>query len=168
MRRITGPGRRELGHGMLAQRALAPILPDAESSPTRFGVVSEVMESNGSSSMASVCSGCLALMDAGVPIKAPVAGIAMGMIKDGDHMAVLTDIMGLEDHLGDMDFKVAGTRTGSPPSRWTSRLRGLSFDIPENALAQAREARLPFLGKMAAALPRSREELVRLSLLASR
>ena len=121
VRPLRGPGRREIGHGALAERAIAPMIPDNSTFPYTIRVVSDIMESNGSSSMASVCGGSLALMDAGVPIKSAVAGIAMGLIKDGDRYVVLSDILGLEDHLGDMDFKVAGTRRVLPPSRWTSR-----------------------------------------------
>ena len=160
VRRFSGPGRRELGHGMLAQRALEPILPAADKFPYTIRIVSEIMESNGSSSMASVCSGCLALMDAGVPIAAPVAGIAMGMIKEGDRMAVLSDIMGMEDHLGDMDFKVAGTQDGITALQMDIKIEeGLSFDTLRSALAQARQGRLHILGKMAEGLSAPREEL---------
>ncbi len=119
--RYSGTGRREIGHGKLAERAIKPILPDLEDFPYTIRLVSDILESNGSSSMATVCSCCMALMDAGAPIKAPVAGVAMGLIKEGDRVAVLTDILGVEDHLGDMDFKVTGTRRASPPSSWTPR-----------------------------------------------
>ncbi len=158
-RRIMGPGRRELGHGMLAQRSLEPILPDEKDFPYTIRVVSEIMESNGSSSMASVCSGCLSLMDAGVPIKAPVAGIAMGLISDGERVAVLTDILGMEDHLGDMDFKVAGTADGITALQMDNKIGGLDFEVLRKALNQAKEARLHILGKMAEALPETRSEL---------
>lgn len=158
-RRIMGPGRRELGHGMLAQRALEPILPDEADFPYTIRVVSEIMESNGSSSMASVCSGCLCLMDAGAPIKAPVAGIAMGLIKEGDDLAVLTDIMGMEDHLGDMDFKVAGTRDGITALQMDIKIKGLSLELLTDALEQARQARFHILDKMAEALPEPRKDL---------
>jgi len=158
-RRIMGPGRRELGHGMLAQRALEPILPDQEKFPYTMRIVSEVLESNGSSSMASVCSGCLSLMDAGVPIKAPVAGIAMGLIAEGDHVAILSDIMGMEDHLGDMDFKVAGTQDGITALQMDIKVEGLKFDILERALAQALEGRRHILGEMLKVLPAYRPEL---------
>jgi polyribonucleotide nucleotidyltransferase len=145
---------------MLAQRALEPILPAADKFPYTIRIVSEIMESNGSSSMASVCSGCLALMDAGVPIAAPVAGIAMGMIKEGDRLAVLSDIMGMEDHLGDMDFKVAGTQDGITALQMDIKIEeGLSFDTLRSALAQARQGRLHILGKMAEGLSAPREEL---------
>ncbi|NQU42487.1 polyribonucleotide nucleotidyltransferase [bacterium] len=158
-RRIMGPGRRELGHGMLAQRAIEPILPDPEGFAYTVRIVSEILESNGSSSMASVCSGSLALMDAGVPIKAPVAGIAMGLIKEGDKVAILSDIMGMEDHLGDMDFKVAGTKDGVTALQMDIKVEGLSFEILKQALHQALEGRLHILGKMAEVLPEPREEM---------
>ncbi|MBN1865713.1 polyribonucleotide nucleotidyltransferase [Candidatus Sumerlaeota bacterium] len=158
-RRIMGPGRRELGHGMLAQKALEPILPGADTFPYTVRIVSEILESNGSSSMASVCSGCLSLMDAGVPISSPVAGIAMGLIKDGDRVAVLSDIMGMEDHLGDMDFKVAGTREGITALQMDIKISGIGFDVLEQALAQALEGRCHILDCMAEALPAPRPEL---------
>ena len=158
-RRNLAPGRRELGHGMLAQRALGPILPDHERFPYTIRIVSETLESNGSSSMASVCSGCLSLMDAGVPIQAPVAGIAMGLIKEGDGTAILTDIMGMEDYLGDMDFKVAGTRDGVTALQMDIKIEGLDFDILKKALSQALEARLRVLDEMAKTLSAPRAEL---------
>ncbi len=158
-RRIMGPGRRELGHGMLAQRALTPILPEESVFPYTIRVVSEITESNGSSSMASVCSGCLSLMEAGVPIKAPVAGVAMGLIKEKDSVAILTDIMGMEDHLGDMDFKVAGTRDGITALQMDIKCDGLSLEIMREALEQARQGRLHILGKMQEALPEPRTDL---------
>jgi polyribonucleotide nucleotidyltransferase len=159
VRRISGPGRRELGHGMLAQRSLEPMLPAKEKFPYTIRVVSEILESNGSSSMASVCSGCLSLLDAGVPMKAPVAGIAMGLISEGDKVAILTDIMGLEDHLGDMDFKVAGTREGITALQMDIKMEGLNFEILETALAQAKTARCFILDRMATVMPSHRDHL---------
>ena len=158
-RRIMGPGRRELGHGMLAQRALEPILPDQEKFPYTMRIVSEVLESNGSSSMASVCSGCLSLMDAGVPIKAPVAGIAMGLIAEGDHVAILSDIMGMEDHLGDMDFKVAGTHDGITALQMDIKITGITPQIMSQALTQAHQARLSILDKITETISAPRSEL---------
>lgn len=159
VRPVRGPGRREIGHGALAERSLFPIVPDHEKFPYTIRLVSEIMESNGSSSMASVCSGCLALMDGGVPIKAPVAGIAMGLIKEGDEFAVLTDIMGLEDHLGDMDFKVAGTREGITALQMDIKIQGITFEIMEKALEQAKAGRQHILDKMVAVLPEPRADL---------
>jgi polyribonucleotide nucleotidyltransferase len=156
---LRGPSRREIGHGALAERALSRVLPSYEEFPYTLRVVSEILESNGSSSMATVCGGSLSLMDAGVPIKAPVAGIAMGLIKEGDDVAVLTDILGDEDHLGDMDFKVAGTEKGVTALQMDIKIKGLSRDIFERALQQAREARLAVLGRMLEALPAPRKEL---------
>ena len=152
-----GPGRREIGHGFLAEKAIEPALPKFADFPYTLRVVSEILESNGSSSMASVCGGCLSLMDAGVPIKNPVAGIAMGLIKEGDKYVVLTDIQGLEDHFGDMDFKVAGSAEGISAIQMDIKINGLSREIMEKALAQAKEARLEILGKMKAAMPEARE-----------
>ena len=146
--RMGTPKRRETGHGRLAKRALVPLLPNREDFAYTIRVVSEITESNGSSSMASVCGGCLALMDAGVPMKAHVAGIAMGLIKDGNRFAVLTDILGDEDHLGDMDFKVAGTTTGVTALQMDIKIQGITKEIMQVALAQAKEARLHILGKM--------------------
>jgi len=146
---LRSPGRREVGHGALAERALVPVLPDEAAFPYTIRVVSEVLESNGSSSMASVCGGSLALMAAGVPIKAPVAGVAMGLIKDGDGIAVLTDILGDEDHLGDMDFKVAGTAEGITAVQMDIKIGGITREIMSQALEQAREARLHILKVMA-------------------
>jgi len=151
--------RREIGHGALAERAIAPILPPAEDFPYTLRVVSEVMESNGSSSMASVCGASLALMDAGVPVKAPVAGIAMGLIKDGDDYLVLTDILGDEDALGDMDFKIAGTAEGVTAVQMDIKISGLPTAVMARALAQAREARLHILGEMAKVISTPRSEL---------
>lgn len=146
--RVGSPKRREVGHGRLAKRALTPLLPSSEDFLYTIRVVSEVMESNGSSSMATVCGSCLALLDAGVPLKAPVAGIAMGLILEGDHFAVLTDILGDEDHLGDMDFKVAGTETGITALQMDIKIQGITPEIMHLALIQAREARLHILAAM--------------------
>jgi polyribonucleotide nucleotidyltransferase len=157
--RVGPPKRREIGHGRLAKRALVALLP----APAEFGyslrVVSEITESNGSSSMASVCGGSLALMDAGVPIKAHVAGIAMGLIKEGNRFAVLTDILGDEDHLGDMDFKVAGTERGITALQMDLKIESITKEIMRVALAQAREGRLHILGVMREAIEGSRTEL---------
>ena len=147
---MRGPKRRDIGHGALAERALVPMVPSIEDFPYTIRVVSDILESNGSSSMASVCGSSLSLMDAGVPIKAPVAGIAMGLIKEGDDYIVLTDIAGVEDHLGDMDFKVAGTAEGITALQMDIKITGVTFDILRDALAQAKEARLDILGQMAA------------------
>ncbi len=156
---MRGPGRREIGHGNLAERALSRMIPPAEQFPYTIRIVSEITESNGSSSMATVCGGTLALMDAGVPIKAPVAGIAMGLIKEGEKIAILTDILGDEDHLGDMDFKVCGTAKGVTAIQMDIKIEGLSREILEKALKQARDARLHILGRMLATLPTHRTEL---------
>jgi polyribonucleotide nucleotidyltransferase len=145
---LRGPGRREIGHGALAERAITPVLPTAEDFPYTIRVVSETLSSNGSSSMATVCGASLALMDAGVPIKAPVAGVAMGLIKDEDRVAVLSDILGDEDSLGDMDFKVAGTAEGITALQMDIKMTGLTKEIMARALSQAREARLFILDKM--------------------
>src|SRR4051812_42926306 len=149
---MRGPKRRDIGHGALAERALVPMIPSIEEFPYTIRVVSDILESNGSSSMASVCGSSLSLMDAGVPIKAPVAGIAMGLIKEGDDYTVLTDIAGVEDHLGDMDFKVAGTSEGITALQMDIKITGVTFDILRDALAQAKEARLDILGQMAAVI----------------
>ena len=156
---MAGPGRREIGHGMLAERSLAPILPTKEDFPYTIRIVSEILESNGSSSMASVCGGSLSLMDAGVPIKAPVAGIAMGLIQEGDRSAILSDILGSEDHLGDMDFKVAGTREGITALQMDIKIGGLDKELLARALAQAKEGRLHILGEMDKALSETRKEM---------
>ena len=156
---LRAPSRREVGHGALAERALLPILPSAEEFPYTIRVVSEVLESNGSSSMATVCGGCLSLMDAGVPIKASVAGIAMGLMQEGDQVAILTDIAGDEDHHGDMDFKVAGTADGITALQMDVKVPGLSKAIMEQALTQARQARLTVLDAMHQALDKPRAEL---------
>jgi polyribonucleotide nucleotidyltransferase len=157
--RVGSPKRREIGHGRLAKRALIAALPSKEDFPYSLRVVSEITESNGSSSMASVCGGCLALMDAGVPMKAHVAGIAMGLIKDGNRFAVLTDILGDEDHLGDMDFKVAGTTTGITALQMDIKIQGITKEIMQVALAQAKEARLHILGKMVDAMGTANTEV---------
>jgi polyribonucleotide nucleotidyltransferase len=158
---IRGTSRREIGHGALAERALQPLLPHYENFPYTLRVVSEVLESNGSSSMATVCGGSLALMDAGVPMKAPCAGVAMGLIKEGDKVAVLTDILGSEDALGDMDFKVAGTTKGITSIQMDIKIEGLSVDIMKEALEKARKGRLFILGEMEKVMPRPRPELSR-------
>ena len=157
--RVGSPKRREIGHGRLAKRALVAVLPDVADFSYSMRLVSEITESNGSSSMASVCGGCLALMDAGVPIKAHVAGIAMGLIKDGNKFAVLTDILGDEDHLGDMDFKVAGTANGITALQMDIKIQGITKEIMQVALAQAKEGRLHILEKMQAAVPHGKIEL---------
>lgn len=157
--RLGSPGRREIGHGKLAWRAISPLLPTAEEFPYTIRVVSEITESNGSSSMASVCGGSLALMDAGVPLKAPVAGIAMGLIKEGDEFAVLSDILGDEDHLGDMDFKVAGTEKGITSLQMDIKITSITEEIMKIALDQAKDGRLHILGEMAKALTEARTEM---------
>jgi polyribonucleotide nucleotidyltransferase len=157
--RVGSPKRREIGHGRLAKRALVAALPSKEDFPYTLRVVSEITESNGSSSMASVCGGCLALMDAGVPMKAHVAGIAMGLIKEGNRFAVLTDILGDEDHLGDMDFKVAGTTNGVTALQMDIKIQGITKEIMQVALAQAKEARLHILGKMQEAMGEAKTEI---------
>ena len=157
--RVGTPKRREIGHGRLAKRALVAVLPTKEEFPYSMRVVSEITESNGSSSMASVCGGCLSLMDAGVPLKAHVAGIAMGLIKDANRFAVLTDILGDEDHLGDMDFKVAGTTTGVTALQMDIKIQGITKEIMQVALAQAKEARLHILAKMVEAMGGAKAEV---------
>jgi len=157
--RMGGTGRREIGHGRLARRGIQAVMPDMDQFPYSIRVVSEITESNGSSSMASVCGASLALMDAGVPLKAPVAGIAMGLVKEGEKFAVLTDILGDEDHLGDMDFKVAGTEKGVTALQMDIKIKGITEEIMELALHQAHEARLNILGQMNQVLPESRKEL---------
>ncbi|HVA19372.1 MAG TPA: polyribonucleotide nucleotidyltransferase [Solirubrobacteraceae bacterium] len=157
--RMGGVKRRDIGHGALAERALAPMVPSIEEFPYSIRVVSDILESNGSSSMASVCGSSLSLMDAGVPIKRPVAGIAMGLIKEGDDYIVLTDIAGVEDHLGDMDFKVAGTERGITALQMDIKITGVTFDILRDALAQAKEARTFILSKMAEVIGTPREQL---------
>jgi len=158
-RPMRGPGRREIGHGALAERALKPVLPSNDDFPYTLRLVSDVLESNGSSSMATVCGGTLAMMDAGVPIKKPVAGIAMGLIKEGDDTAILSDILGLEDHLGDMDFKVTGTADGITALQMDIKIGGISTEVMERALEQARQGRLHILEKMFSALPEARSDL---------
>ena len=157
--RVGTPKRREIGHGRLAKRALVAVLPSEEDFGYAIRVVSEITESNGSSSMASVCGGCLSLLDAGVPIKAHVAGIAMGLIKEGNRFAVLTDILGDEDHLGDMDFKVAGTENGITALQMDIKINGITRDIMQAALVQAREGRIHILGIMKQAVPQARTEV---------
>jgi len=157
--RVGSPKRREIGHGRLAKRALIAVLPTKADFPYTMRVVSEITESNGSSSMASVCGGCLSLLDAGVPLKAHVAGIAMGLIKDGNRFAVLTDILGDEDHLGDMDFKVAGTNSGITALQMDIKIQGITKEIMQVALAQAKEARLHILGKMVEAVGGAKTEV---------
>ena len=154
-----GPKRREIGHGRLARRGLAAVLPTLEDWPYTVRVVSEITESNGSSSMASVCGASLSLMDAGVPLKAPVAGVAMGLVKDDEGFAILTDILGDEDHLGDMDFKVAGTDTGVTALQMDIKIQGITEEIMETALSQAKDARLFILGEMNKVIGRSREDV---------
>jgi polyribonucleotide nucleotidyltransferase len=159
VRRFGSPSRRDIGHGALAERAVEGVLPAKEDFPYTIRVVSDILESNGSSSMASVCGASLALMDAGVPIKSPVAGIAMGLVKEGDKYGILTDIMGTEDHYGDMDFKVAGTEKGITALQMDIKITGVSIDIMRDALRQAREARMIVLGKMRETLEKPRTEL---------
>ena len=156
---LRSPGRREIGHGMLAERALKALIPQKSDFPYTIRIVADILESNGSSSMATVCGGSLALMDAGVPIKAPVAGIAMGLIKEGEKVIILTDILGLEDHLGDMDFKVTGTEDGITAFQMDVKISGVSRQIMEQGLEQARHGRLHILGKMAEALAGPRDNL---------
>jgi polyribonucleotide nucleotidyltransferase len=156
---LRGPGRREIGHGALAERALSAVLPDEAKFPYTIRLVSEILESNGSSSMATICGGSLSLMDAGVPIVSPVAGVAMGLIKEGPEVRVLTDILGDEDHLGDMDFKVAGTAEGVTAVQMDNKIGGVSREVMRDALYQARDGRLHILGEMKKALPSPREEL---------
>ncbi len=156
---LRGPGRREIGHGALAERALQGVVPDENEFPYTIRIVSDILESNGSSSMASVTGGCLALMDAGVPLKAPIAGIAMGLVKEAETYAILTDIAGAEDHYGDMDFKVAGTASGITALQMDIKIKGLTREIMAEALEQARRARMFILEKMAAVMPAPRKEI---------
>ncbi|WP_195573255.1 polyribonucleotide nucleotidyltransferase [Paenibacillus sp. 1001270B_150601_E10] len=158
-RPLRAPGRREIGHGALGERALSKVIPTEEEFPYTIRLVSEVLESNGSTSQASICASTLAMMDAGVPIKAPVAGIAMGLIKDGEHFSILSDIQGMEDHLGDMDFKVAGTAAGVTAIQMDIKIDGISRDILTQALAQANEGRMHILGKMMEIIQQPRETL---------
>jgi len=159
VKRMTSVSRREIGHGHLAERSIAPVLPNEKSFPYTIRVVSEVLESNGSSSMATVCCSSLSLMAAGVPIKTHVAGVAMGLIKEGDRIAILTDILGTEDHVGDMDFKVAGTRDGVTAIQMDIKLKGLTPEIMREALGKAREARMKILDTMSASIPAPRKEM---------
>ena len=158
-RPIRGPGRREIGHGALAERSIKPVLPDPDDFPYTIRIVSDILESNGSSSMATVCGTTLGLMAAGVKIKNPVAGISVGMVKEGDQYELLTDILGSEDHFGDMDFKVAGTQVGITGIQLDLKIRGISTEILKNAMAQSREARIEILRTMLTAIPRPSEEL---------
>jgi polyribonucleotide nucleotidyltransferase len=157
--RVGSPGRREIGHGKLAWRALRPLLPTKDEFPYTIRLVSEITESNGSSSMATVCGGSLAMMDAGVPLKRPVAGIAMGLIKEGDDFAVLSDILGDEDHLGDMDFKVAGSQNGVTSLQMDIKITSITPEIMQIALDQARDGRIHILDEMAKALTSARDDL---------
>jgi polyribonucleotide nucleotidyltransferase len=159
VRPIRGPGRREIGHGALAERAIEPVIPAETHFPYTIRIVSDILESNGSSSMATVCAGAMALMDAGVPIKAPVAGIAMGLIKEDERLAVLTDILGVEDHLGDMDFKVTGTREGVTAFQMDTKIGGISHAILTDALERARRGRMHILDLMEQTLPTPRREM---------
>jgi polyribonucleotide nucleotidyltransferase len=152
-----GVGRREIGHGNLAERAIKKVMPDLQTFPYTVRVACEVLESNGSSSMGSVCSGSMALMDAGVPLKAPVAGVAMGLIKEGEKFKILTDILGDEDHLGDMDFKVAGTKNGITAIQMDIKITGITPEIMQKAMAQAKEGRLHILNEMAKTLAQHRQ-----------
>ena len=156
---VGSPKRREIGHGRLAKRGVLAVMPSPEEFPYTIRVVSEITESNGSSSMASVCGTSLALMDAGVPIKASVAGIAMGLVKEGDDFVVLSDILGDEDHLGDMDFKVAGSATGVTALQMDIKIEGITKDIMEKALAQAKAARLHILSVMDQAISSARDDV---------
>jgi polyribonucleotide nucleotidyltransferase len=159
VRRMTGPGRREIGHGNLAERSLAAAMPSEDAFPYTIRIVSDILESNGSSSMATVCGGSLALMDAGVPVSSPVAGIAMGLVKEDDKIAILSDIQGLEDHLGDMDFKVAGTAKGITGFQMDLKVTGITMDIMARAMAQAKDGRMHILSEMAKAITEPRAEL---------
>ena len=156
---IRGPGRREIGHGALGERALVAVLPDETEFPYTIRLVAEVLESNGSSSQASICASTMAMLDAGVPLKAPVAGIAMGLVKKGDNYSILSDIQGMEDHLGDMDFKVAGTEKGITALQMDIKIDGLSRQILEESLTQAKIGRLHILDHMITAIAGPREEL---------
>jgi polyribonucleotide nucleotidyltransferase len=158
-KRLSGPSRRDIGHGALARRALLPVVPDKDEFQYSIRVVSEILESNGSSSMASVCGGCLSLMDAGVPVKDPVAGVAMGLVSDGEKIAVLTDIIGDEDHFGDMDFKVTGTREGITALQMDIKIDGITKEIMQDALEQAKDGRLFILDEMNKAISRPRKQV---------
>ena len=157
--RYGAPGRREIGHGALGEKALAQVIPSEDEFPYTIRVVSEILESNGSSSQASICAGCMSLMAAGVPIKAPVAGIAMGLITDGDDYTILTDIQGMEDHLGDMDFKVAGTKKGICALQMDIKIKGITEEILKKALAQAKKARLEILKVIEKQIKEPRKEV---------
>jgi len=157
--RYGSPGRREIGHGALGERALLQVIPSEEEFPYTIRVVSEILESNGSSSQASICAGCLSLMAAGVPIKAPVAGIAMGLLTNGKNYTILTDIQGMEDHLGDMDFKVAGTRKGICALQMDIKIKGITREIMKEALSQAKKARMQILDLIESVIPEPRKEL---------
>jgi len=157
--RAGSPGRREIGHGALGERALAQVIPSEKDFPYTIRLVAEVLESNGSSSQASICAGTLALMDAGVPIKAPVAGIAMGLVSDGENYTILTDIQGLEDHLGDMDFKVAGTKDGITALQMDIKIQGITEQILTEALEQAKKARMEILAELTSTISEPRKEL---------
>jgi len=159
VKRMGGPSRRDIGHGGLSLRAIQPVLPDKEDFDYTIRIVSEVLESNGSSSMGTVCSGILAMMDGGVPIKEPVAGIAMGLVKEGDKVVILSDILGDEDHTGDMDFKVTGTKDGITALQMDIKVRELSKEIMQKALEQARTGRIHILGKMLEAIEAPRDEI---------
>jgi polyribonucleotide nucleotidyltransferase len=159
IRPIRGPARREIGHGALAERSIQPVIPESENFPYTIRVVSDILESNGSSSMATVCAGSLALMDAGVPVKAQVAGIAMGLVKDGDNYHILTDILGVEDHHGDMDFKIAGTRNGYTGIQMDLKIPGIPRDVLSRAIEQADEARAKIHDIMDNTISRPREEI---------
>jgi polyribonucleotide nucleotidyltransferase len=159
VKRMGGPSRRDIGHGGLSLRAIQPILPDKEDFDYTIRIVSEVLESNGSSSMGTVCSGVMAMMDGGVPIKEPVAGIAMGLVKEGDNVVVLSDILGDEDHTGDMDFKVTGTKDGVTALQMDIKIHELSKEIMEKALEQARAGRIHILGKMLEAIEAPRDKI---------
>jgi len=158
-KRLGSPGRREIGHGNLARRALSAVLPPAETFPYTIRIVSEILSSNGSSSMATVCGGCLSLMDGGVPIKAPVGGIAMGLLQEGDEVVILSDILGDEDHAGDMDFKVCGTKEGVTAMQMDIKIDNLTEDILKRALRQAREGRIHIIDKMLEALAAPRADI---------
>ena len=158
VRPIRGPGRREIGHGALAERSVKPVLPDHDEFPYTVRVISDILESNGSSSMASVCGATLGLMAAGVPITNPVAGISIGLVKDGDKCVLLTDIIGDEDHFGDMDFKVAGTQNGITGIQLDLKIDGISEEIIRATLAQSREARIEILRTMLSTIPRPRDD----------
>ncbi|MEA3385065.1 MAG: polyribonucleotide nucleotidyltransferase, partial [Thermodesulfobacteriota bacterium] len=159
VRPMRGPARRDIGHGVLAERALAGVVPPADDFPYTIRIVSDVLESNGSSSMATVCGGALAMMDAGIPVRDMVAGVAMGLIKENDEVIILSDILGDEDHMGDMDFKVAGTEEGIAALQMDIKISGVSRDILSKALMQARDARLFILGKMKEVIDHPREDL---------